>query len=124
MWGRTPSPAAFDLRLWSGKLIAPTTISTLRILIPTSKAVGGARPTHHLLHQAVVLLQYLAQAVVGQADDLKVVDALHRLGCDHGVHYGFLGGLNRGQEDGIQALVGKHGELAHTLRSGGAGVCG
>ncbi len=88
---------------------------------------GRGRPRHTipaLLHQPVVLLQHFAQTIVGQADDLEIVNPLHRLGRDHGIDYRFFRGLNGGEENRIQPLVGKHRQLVQTLRSLDAGVGG
>ena len=49
-----------------------------------------------LFGQAVVFFQDFAEAVVGKSDGRVVVDASHGLGGDHGVDYGFFGGLDRG----------------------------
>ena len=64
-----------------------------------------------------------------EGDDFAIVDAFHGFGGDHGVDDGFFGGLNGGEEDGVEGVVGKHGELVSVvgLRAGwadGAGVGG
>ena len=61
--------------------------------------------------EAVVFFQDFAEAVVGQGDDFVVVDAFHGFGGDHGVDYGFFGGLDGREEDWVEGIVGEHGEV-------------
>jgi len=46
---------------------------------------------------------------VRQGDHFVIVDAFHGFGGDHGVDYGFFGGLDGGEEEGIERIVGEHG---------------
>lgn len=46
---------------------------------------------------------------MGKGDDFVVVDAFHGFGGDHGVDYGFFGGLDRRKENGVERVVGEHG---------------
>ena len=77
-----------------------------------------------LFGQAVVFFQDFAQAVVGKGDDGVVIDASHGFGGDHGVDDGFFGGLDGGQEERIEAVVGQHFQVADSLGGGGFGIGG
>ena len=53
---------------------------------------------------------------MGEDDYFVVVDAFHGFGGDHGVDDGFFGGLDGGEEERIQGIVGEHGELVEQGR--------
>ena len=57
-------------------------------------------------------------------NDLVIVDALHGFRGDHGVDDGLFGGLDGGEEDGIERVVRKHRELMQSLGAGRAGIGG
>ena len=64
-----------------------------------------------------------------ERDDFVIVDAFHGFGGDHGVDDGFFGGLDGREENGIERIVGKHGERVNVVRliafwTDGAGVGG
>jgi len=46
---------------------------------------------------------------VGERDYFVIVDAFHGFGGDHGVDHGFFCGLDCGQENWVEGVVGKHG---------------
>jgi len=45
---------------------------------------------------------------VGESDYFVIFDAGHGFGGDHGVDYGFFGGLHSGGEDGFDHIVRQH----------------
>ena len=85
---------------------------------------GGAARLLASLCEAVVLLQDFAEPVVRQGDYGVIVDAGHGFGGDHGVDDGFFGGLDCRQKNGIERIVGEHGELVESLGADGAGIRG
>ena len=77
-----------------------------------------------LLDEPVVFLEDGAELVVGQSDHFVIFDAGHGFGRDHGVDDSFFGGIRDGSEDGVHAIVWKHGELNGSVGLGGAGIGG
>jgi hypothetical protein len=61
---------------------------------------------------------------VREGDDFVIVDAFHGFGGDHGVDDGFFGGLDGGQENWVERIVGEHGELVQSRGADGAGIGG
>ena len=61
---------------------------------------------------------------MGEGDYGVAVDAGHGFGGHHGVDYGFFGGLDGGQKEGIEAVVGQHFQVADSLGRGRSWICG
>ena len=61
---------------------------------------------------------------MGEGDYFVIFDAGHGFGGDHGVDYGFFGGLHGGGEDGLDQIVGQHFELYKVIGGSGAGIGG
>ncbi len=59
---------------------------------------------------------------MGQGDDGVIVDARHGLGGNHGIDYGFFGGLDSREKNRIEGIVGEHGELVQALAADGTGI--
>ena len=51
----------------------------------------------------------------GQGYDSVAVDAGHGFGGYHGVDYGFFGGLDGGEKQGIEAVVGQHFQVVDSF---------
>ena len=84
----------------------------------------AAAPLEANLAQTIVLLQDFAQAVVGKSDYRLAVDAGHGFRSYERIDDGFLGGLNCGEEDGIQFVVGQQGNLMDAGGLARAGIGG